>query len=550
MQKMEITCYVAQGWEPRIRPASTKRDWMDDAPESYPYRCLPLSIANSHGWDILSPCAFEVVWNGGQGPDDVTVTPAPGTPDHLKPVALFGLGSFTIHVQGLFRTPEGWNLYVSGPPNAAKDGVAPLAGIVETDWSPYTFTMNWRLTRPGQTVRFEENEPIAHIFPVQRGATEAMEPRVVPLSENPELEKAFHDWSRSRDAFQAHVAAHPPSKPADKWQKLYYRGLMPEDGSCPFPHHQNKLRIQPFENAPAIPDAPATAPAPAPEPAKDQSAELQDALWKVAKYEWLLETQQQQRSLSIADRTVFRCEPMAAEDFLEDFYAPGRPVVISGLVEDWPARQKWTPDYLSNRIGSAPIECQGERTSNARFELDKEAHIRRMPFNSFMDVITAQQGNELYLTAYNSDANTQALEPLAKDLGRIDNLLDHSDGKTGGMMWIGPEGTFTPLHHDLTNNLLLQITGRKRVVLLPPSETPKLGNDVHVFSRYSDILDDAANAGRPEVRAFDVTLEPGDALFLPIGWWHQVHALDFSVSMTFTNFLWPNEGWKGHPSRT
>ncbi|WP_067733421.1 DUF6065 family protein [Novosphingobium naphthalenivorans] len=552
-ENTDFVCYVAPGWAPRIRAASSKRDWMDAAPESFPYRCLPLAIANSHGWEILSPCGFEVTWNGGMAPEDVTVRADEGAEPHELPVALFGLGTFTVHVQGLFRTPPRWNLYVSGPPNSAKDGVAPLTGIVETDWSPYTFTMNWRLTRPGHTVRFEENEPIAHIFPVERGAIETMQPRVAPLSDNPELEAGFTNWSRSRDAFQAHVAANPPEKPADKWQKLYYRGLTPE-GRCPVADHQGKLHVPEFANTPEIPPANGAIPqasGPVSRPPQGDQEALRQAQWKIAKYEWLLETLEQQRALSATGNSIFRCQDVPPEEFLEHFYAPGWPVVLTGLIDGWPARHRWTPQYLRERVGAAMVECQAGRSGNARFELDKEAHAARLPFNTFIDAISAAEGNDLYLTAFNSRANGEALAPLEADIGRIDSLLDHPDGSSGGMIWIGPSGTFTPLHHDLTNNLLVQVAGRKQVILLPPSDTPKLHNDVHVFSAISDVSDPALDRGRyPQIdalRKYEIVLEPGEALFLPLGWWHQVRALDFSVSMTFTNFRWPNEGYRGHP---
>lgn len=252
---MELTCYVYPGWQPRIRVASQRRDWIDVAPEAFPYRCLPLGIASSHGWEVLSACGFEATWHGGMAPEDVTVHADAGTPPHLAPVALFGQATFTIHLQGIFRTAPGWNLHLSGPPNRFKDGAAPLSGIIETDWSPYTFTMNWRLTRPGLTVRFEENEPIAHFFPVQRGAVDAVQPTFAPIDEAPELKRLFEQWSQSRDAFHAHVREHPPERPADKWQKLYYRGQTP-DGQCPVHDHQAKLRVQEFarpEIAGAVP---------------------------------------------------------------------------------------------------------------------------------------------------------------------------------------------------------------------------------------------------------------------------------------------------------
>src|SRR3569833_4769675 len=82
---MDLKCFVFPGWEPRIRAASPKRDWMDQAPEAYPYRCLPLAIANSHGWELLNPCGFEAEWNGGLAVEDVVVRPDPGARPEDRP---------------------------------------------------------------------------------------------------------------------------------------------------------------------------------------------------------------------------------------------------------------------------------------------------------------------------------------------------------------------------------------------------------------------------------------------------------------------------------
>ena len=54
----ELICYVREGWAPRVVPAAPRREWMDATTESFAYRCLPLAIANSHGWEMLSPCGF------------------------------------------------------------------------------------------------------------------------------------------------------------------------------------------------------------------------------------------------------------------------------------------------------------------------------------------------------------------------------------------------------------------------------------------------------------------------------------------------------------
>lgn len=250
---MDFLCYLHPGWAPLIRPAEATRPWMDATPESFAYRCLPLNIANAHGWEVLSPCDAEATWDGRPGTEGVVVRPAAGTPAHDAPVSLFGQGTITFHIQALFRTPPGWDLWITGSPNTFKEGVAPLSGVVETDWSPYSFTMNWRFTRRNHWVRFTRGEPVCFIFPVQRGALERMDPKTVALGSNPELQADFHAWSRSRDQFQAEVAADPHRPPADKWQKRYYRGVSMRSDK-PVPGHKARLRLKPF--VPGVPVPP------------------------------------------------------------------------------------------------------------------------------------------------------------------------------------------------------------------------------------------------------------------------------------------------------
>ena len=242
---MDFICYLHESWQPLIRPAEPARGWMDATPEAFAYRCLPLNIANAHGWEILTPAGFSAYWRGGARPNDVIIRSDKDMPAASAPVALFGQGTFTIHIQGLFRTPAGWNLLAGGSPNWAKEGVAPLSGVIETDWSPYTFTMNWRFLRRNHWVRFEAGEPICFIQPMQRDALERMNPKFVPLADDPDAARQFAAWSESRNAFQAKVAEKAPASTAEQWQKRYYRGLDMDDKPGA-PDHRAKLRLKPF----------------------------------------------------------------------------------------------------------------------------------------------------------------------------------------------------------------------------------------------------------------------------------------------------------------
>jgi hypothetical protein len=218
---------------------------MTATPQSFAYRCLPLNIANAHGWEILSPCSFEARWTGGTGTDQVDIRLSPGSKPDMAPVSLFGQGILTFHIAGLFRTPPGWNLWVGGSPNRPKEGVYPLTGIVETDWAPYTFTMNWRFVRRNHWVHFEAGEPVCFFFPLQRGYLESITPKFMPMKSDPEMMRQFKQWSRSRDEFHARMARGAPRSGSDTWQQNYYRGIDAENrpGAA---DHSTKLRLKPF----------------------------------------------------------------------------------------------------------------------------------------------------------------------------------------------------------------------------------------------------------------------------------------------------------------
>ena len=262
---------------------------------------------------------------------------------------------------------------------------------------------------------------------------------------------------------------------------------------------------------------------------------------------WLQAETDRQRRLSPQTMALQHRRDLPGQQFLDEFYAQHRPVVLEGVAADWPAIDLWTPEYLARKVGGAPVEFQGGRNSDGDFELLKDNHRQAMPFDAFIERICAEgAGNDAYITAYNNGTNAAAFAPLQADLGTLDEYLAPGPG----MLWIGPVGTFTPLHFDLTNNLLVQIAGLKEVTLIPPSQTHLMYNHRHVFSEVHDIDSEERLAAFPlaqQATPVAVILEPGDALFVPFGWWHQVRSLEFSAMLTYTGFLWPNDPWKTFP---
>jgi hypothetical protein len=214
---------------------------MDRIKDNHAYRCLPLNIANSHGWEILSPCSFELSWSGGIPAASLSARALDGYP-HLAQFAVshFAYGIVTFHLGYLFRTEPGWDLFASGSLNNPKDGIAPLTGVIEADWLPYPFTMNWQMTRSG-TVRFERDEPVCMIFPVPHGVLQSVVPEIVDLDSAPEVKQQTMEWKERRDEFMKKLTAREPDAMKSAWQRYYFLGRMP-DGTSPA-QHLAKLRV-------------------------------------------------------------------------------------------------------------------------------------------------------------------------------------------------------------------------------------------------------------------------------------------------------------------
>jgi hypothetical protein len=216
-----------------IRPARRERKWMEDADRKFPYRCLPLVVANQYGWEILSTHHLRAVWDGTSNAEGLYVENLSGD-GVLHACSHFGEGVLTFQIPFLFQTPEGWNLMVRGPTNNPKDGIAPLDGIVETDWAHSTFTMNWRFTR-ACTVEFTLGEAICLFFPIQRGALEKFHGELRSLESKPEFDKKYREWSAGRDRFLFGLEKGKPHIVSQGWQKEYFHEAKGEKKSLARP---------------------------------------------------------------------------------------------------------------------------------------------------------------------------------------------------------------------------------------------------------------------------------------------------------------------------
>ncbi|MFM9959132.1 MAG: DUF6065 family protein [Phycisphaerales bacterium] len=222
MSDLELTAYLVDsplGWT--IEPCPPTRGWMDEFSHGFAYRCIPLLSGNQIGWVVRCPVGFTATYKNENHAGGIEIS-FDDNAERWKTRVLshFGRGVLTFSMPWLFRTAPGYGLLVRGMSNFAKLGAQALDAFVETDWAFSTFTMNWRLLEKERAVRFEVGDPVCQLIPYPRDLIEQFTPRQVRMETNPELLKAYSEWSASRRQFIDRKDRSPT-----EWQKDYLKGV-------------------------------------------------------------------------------------------------------------------------------------------------------------------------------------------------------------------------------------------------------------------------------------------------------------------------------------
>ncbi|TMP78443.1 cupin-like domain-containing protein [Pseudoalteromonas phenolica] len=271
----------------------------------------------------------------------------------------------------------------------------------------------------------------------------------------------------------------------------------------------------------------------------------------LAKRHWLLETYDQLAAMDT--RYATQIEKRAAPSFdifIKEYYSKHLPVVLTGGIQDWPALANWSPAYFEQKFGDKQVEVQFGREKDPLYERNSRQYKKQMLMREYCQLVTqGGASNDYYLTANNNRECLSELATLFDDVGDFaPGYRKPENINTRSHLWFGPKGAFTPLHHDLTNNMLVQVYGRKKVTLIPAAQVENIYNDKHVYSAtdFPDVNKEKfplINKTTP----IEIILHPGEAVFIPIGWWHCVESLDISMSISFTDFKVKNDFFSRFP---
>lgn len=205
------------------------------------------------------------------------------------------------------------------------------------------------------------------------------------------------------------------------------------------------------------------------------------------------------------------------------------PLHLPGWGRELAPVRRWSLVGLRDRLGHVEVSANVGR-DRARRPADVERAHAPLRLADLIDRALGPPGDDTYAVSADGLLATPGLRPLWDDLHDLPEPLVAPTPPHGVAMWLGPAGTHTRPHFDPHNVLLLQVEGRKELRIAPPP-----GPD-HAAIFEGWYLDGPVDALSP----LTLTLGPGDALFLPAGWVHDVRALCPSITLSLLCFPWPN----------
>lgn len=230
----------------------------------------------------------------------------------------------------------------------------------------------------------------------------------------------------------------------------------------------------------------------------------------------------------------------AAETFYSRYYMTNTPVVFRGIFDDWGSLRPWSFGMFRERYEDVMVEYMENRDDASLSEQFPDLYRKREAFGTLIARMLNEETNSFYLVARNRTLQDAALADLLSQIAPIDGITFPADGN-GYALWMGPKGTVTPLHYDAINVIHAVASGKKRFTLVPPEDGCYVYNYRSVYS--------AVDVGNVDARVFPlfkyakkavITLERGDALFIPVGWWHYVEGLTPTIAVGASGFTRSN----------
>jgi len=240
-------------------------------------------------------------------------------------------------------------------------------------------------------------------------------------------------------------------------------------------------------------------------------------------------------------------EKPSREEF-EACFREQKPAVLDGLADSWNL-ERWGPERLVELVGDEEVlvcDCPDGPVFDVD-EVDGPSYrLVKLRFSEFVGALSDDAAHPRYLqsTIVGTQPDFSALPALRAQLD-VPGVLE-GENIVISKLFVGTGGHQTNLHYDPVHNLLMQVRGRKKVVLFSPADTKNLYQTPSFVGSFpaSPIDVRAPDLARyprySRAHAWVGEIGPGQTLFIPAFWWHDVESLGTNVAL---NYWW----WRVNP---
>jgi hypothetical protein len=258
---------------------------------------------------------------------------------------------------------------------------------------------------------------------------------------------------------------------------------------------------------------------------------------------------------------------ISSEEFYVKYYQPKKPVILTGMMDDWPAVRKWTKEFLKEKIGnythtfwygtenikmkvSEYIDTADEYQQRfLKKDKDRQADSQRKAF----PVLPITTDEKIPYMRHFGPLSSKSPE-LEKDIKPQCVFPDPEEIYIRNFVFIGVPGTKTNIHYDDSDNFMSMIFGQKMITLLPPGKETELNltqDEKRQLSNFEalpfpdpeDLILDLNDSTKTTMMhkhpvfssAKELYYSPvnqGEIVFFPAKWYHYIHNIELSVSLT------------------
>ena len=223
-------------------------------------------------------------------------------------------------------------------------------------------------------------------------------------------------------------------------------------------------------------------------------------------------------------------------NFQADYFRPLKPLVIRGLAADWPAVAKWTPDFFKQVHGQKQVKVYD--ASFVAAGRNYMSGVRTLALGEYIDLITTTE-QDLRMFLYNISAEIPELLEDIDFPGLVEGL-----SRNFVFMFFGCKGSVTQMHFDIDMSHVLHtaIHGKKTVYLFAYEQAANLHRYPFTCRSYVDVAqpDFDQFPGLRKIEGYRTTLQAGETLYIPSGYWHHFvyDEAGYSVSLRCTSRTW------------